>query len=79
MIGGHDLKDLNLTDVRRSIGYVGQEPVMFNDTIRKNMQLGIHQEMSEEELITALKKANAWEFIEKHEDQLDLRLGNAGG
>jgi len=52
---------------------------MFNDTIRNNMKLGNHQEMTEEQCIDALKKSNAWEFIEKHEDKLDLKLGNAGG
>lgn len=36
-IGGTNIKDINLEAYRHSIGYVGQEPVLFNDTIRENM------------------------------------------
>ena len=52
---------------------------MFNDTIRNNMTLGNTKDLPEKDIIEALKKANAWEFIEKHDDGLDLQLGNAGG
>jgi ABC-type multidrug transport system fused ATPase/permease subunit len=43
------------------------------------MMLGNPNDLKEEEIIEALKKANAWEFIEKHEDKINLHVGNAGG
>ena len=44
------------------MGYVGQEPVLFNTTIKQNMLLG-NPEATEEDIISALKKANAYDFI----------------
>ena len=39
-LDGVDLKDLNLNWLRKQIGYVGQEPVLFATTIRENLLLG---------------------------------------
>ena len=44
------------------MGYVGQEPVLFNTTIRENM-LYAKPDATDEEIIDALKAANAWQFI----------------
>jgi len=59
MIDGNDLKTLNLNQVRHQIGYVGQEPVLFNTTIRDNLRFA-KPEATEAEMIEALKNANAW-------------------
>jgi ABC-type multidrug transport system fused ATPase/permease subunit len=48
--------------MRRLIGYVGQEPVLFNATIKENM-LFAKPDATEEEIIDALKAANAYDFI----------------
>jgi ABC-type multidrug transport system fused ATPase/permease subunit len=48
--------------LRQQIGYVSQEPVLFNTTIRKNM-LFAKPTATETEIIDALKAANAWDFI----------------
>ena len=40
LIDGEDIKTLNLKDFRQLVGYVGQEPVLFNATIRENMLYG---------------------------------------
>lgn len=69
---------MNLRDFRRKVGYVGQEPVLFNSTIKENILLGCPN-ASDFEIETALKKANAWEFIQKHEQGINLHVGAAGG
>jgi len=50
LIDGDDLKSINLRNYRQQIGYVGQEPVLFNTTIRQNILLGC-PEATEEEII----------------------------
>lgn len=63
--------------MRRQIGYVGQEPVLFNTTIRKNMLMG-NPEASDDQIIEALQKANAWDFLQK-KNGLDMEVGSQGG
>lgn len=77
-VDGLDLKTINLREFRRKVGYVGQEPVLFNTTIKENIKLGC-AEATDEQIITALKKSNAYEFIQKHEEGIDLHVGAAGG
>ena len=62
LIDGTDLKTVNLRDFRQKVGYVGQEPILFNSTIKENILLGCPT-ASDEEIVSALKKSNAWEFI----------------
>jgi ABC-type multidrug transport system fused ATPase/permease subunit len=59
---------------------VGQEPVLFNTSIKENM-LFAKPDATDEEIIDALKAANAWDFIkEKMSDKLlDTQVGAAGG
>ena len=61
-VDGHNLKDLNLRNLRQKIGYVGQEPVLFNMSIKENILYG-NPDATDEEVIQALKSANAWDFI----------------
>lgn len=67
-----------MREYRQRVGYVGQEPVLFNTSIKENIKLG-SPHAKDEEIISALKKANAWEFIERHEAGIDLHVGAAGG
>lgn len=62
IVDGEDLKHLNLRSYREKIGYVGQEPVLFNMTIKENILYG-NPHATDEEVIAALKSANAWDFI----------------
>jgi ABC-type multidrug transport system fused ATPase/permease subunit len=78
LIDGKDLKTLNLREFRQKVGYVGQEPILFNSTIKQNILLGCPG-ASDEEIIAALKKSNAWEFIKEHKEGIDLHVGAAGG
>ena len=78
LIDGCNLKDYPLREFRKKVGYVGQEPVLFNTTIKENIKLG-QPGVNDEQIITALKKSNAWEFIQKHDEGINLHVGAAGG
>lgn len=58
-IGNKNIKDLSLKELWCNIGYVGQEPVLFNDSIKENLLLSFPK-AEEEELKEALKLGNAW-------------------
>ena len=68
-----------MTSFRHMIGYVSQEPVLFNTTIRENL-LFAKPDAAEDEIIDALKAANAWDFIKNKMDKgLDTSVGSGGG
>lgn len=77
-IDGVDFKEYKLNSVRQLMGYVGQEPIMFNCSIRENL-LFAQPDAKEEDMIQALKDANAWDFIDEMEDKLDTNIGGTGG
>jgi len=61
------------------MGYIGQEPVVFNTTIKENM-LFSQPDATIEEIKEALKAANAWDFIEgKMQDGIETTIGGTGG
>lgn len=55
-LDGIDLKEISLEWLRKQIGYVGQEPVLFAMTVKENLLLG-NPTASEEEIVAALKEA----------------------
>ena len=62
---GTDLRDLNLSWLRRQIGIVSQEPVLFDASIAENIRYGaLFREVSDQEVIEAAKSANIHSFIE---------------
>jgi len=61
-INGHNIKRINISKLRRKIGFVGQEPVLFSMTIEDNLRIA-NPKITKKEMIRALKKANAWEFV----------------
>lgn len=77
-IDGHDLKTIDLIWLREVIGYVGQEPVLFDTTIRENL-LFANDKATQEQLESALKKAEALEFVKKLEKGMDTNVGLGGG
>lgn len=78
-LDGVDFRKLNLQSVRRCIGYVGQEPVLFNTTIKENM-LFAKPDATKEEIVQALTDANAMSFIEEFgSDGINTQIGGAGG
>ncbi|EDK31467.1 multidrug resistance protein-like transporter family ABC domain protein (macronuclear) [Tetrahymena thermophila SB210] len=76
-VDGVNVKELDYLWFRKNVGYVGQEPVLFATTIRENLKFG-KEDATEEEMIAALKQANAWEFVKDLQNKLDTYVGNAG-
>lgn len=76
-IDGVDLREFDLPSLRRSMGIVSQDTFLFNDTIRNNIAYGCPQ-VSELDLIDAIKRANAYEFIQRLPDGLDTMIGDRG-
>ncbi|CAI2367048.1 unnamed protein product [Moneuplotes crassus] len=77
-VNGQDLKQLNLRQFRHKVGYVGQEPVLFNESIKDNM-LNAKPDATEDEIIHALKQANAMSFISKLSEGIKTNAGASGG
>ncbi len=67
----------NLTDYRNNIGIVPQEVILFGGSIRENIAYG-KAGATEQEIIDAAKKANAWEFIESFPEKMDTLVGDRG-
>jgi ABC-type multidrug transport system fused ATPase/permease subunit len=78
LIDGIPLKYLNLRDFRRQIGYVNQEPVLLNTSIKNNILLG-KPDATDEEISEALKKINAWDFVRKMPHGIEECTGFGGG
>ncbi|NMP37952.1 MAG: ABC transporter ATP-binding protein [Clostridiales bacterium] len=72
-----NIKDIDLQSFREKIGYVQQEPMMFRDTIFKNIAYS-NPEASVEEVIHAADVANAHAFIARLPDAYDTLLGERG-
>lgn len=79
-LDGINIKDINLTSLRNQIGFVSQEPILFNTTIRENL-LFAKPDATEQEIEEALKAANAWKFIHTvmKENGIDTMVGSSGG
>jgi ATP-binding cassette subfamily B (MDR/TAP) protein 1 len=77
-LDGIDLKDLDLYWLRGQIGYVGQEPVLFAASIKENLLFG-KENATNEEITVALKKAEAFDFIDKLKEKLETYVGVGGG
>ena len=77
-IDGIDVKDMKMHSLRSMIGLVTQDSILFNDSIRNNLLIGKH-DATDEELIDALKVANAYEFVKDLPQGIDTNIGDAGG
>ena len=76
-IDGTDLRRIRLHDLRKLIGYITQDAILFNDSIRNNLLLA-KPDASEEELVWAARIANAHEFILAAEQGYDTVIGDRG-
>ncbi len=76
-IDGVDLREVCLPDLRKQIGLVSQEVILFNDTVKANIAFG-RPSASEEEIIEAAKRAYAHDFIMELPDRYDTLLGERG-
>lgn len=75
-LDGHDLKGYKISSLRRMIGVVTQESILFNDTIKNNITFG--QAATDDQVMEAAKNANALEFIEALEHGFDTAIGEQG-
>lgn len=76
-IDGNDLRDYNTGDLRRLTSVVNQEIILFNATIFENVVLG-RQNTTESEVLEALKKANAYDFVMETPLGLQTIVGDNG-
>jgi ABC-type multidrug transport system fused ATPase/permease subunit len=78
-LDGHDIRKLDIKWLRSQMAYVQQEPQLFGLTIRENIMYGVHREnITQEEIETVAKEANAHEFISQFPDGYDTLVGERG-
>ncbi len=76
-IDGENIKDLTKHSLRNLMGLVTQDSILFNDSIKNNVLLG-KENATDEEIIDALKIANAWEFVKDLPNGIDSNIGDSG-
>ncbi|HRK89850.1 MAG TPA: ABC transporter ATP-binding protein [Anaerolineales bacterium] len=77
LIDGHDVRDVELTSLRRQIGIVLQTSLLFSDTIKANIAYG-RPDATDEEVFAAAKAAQAHEFIESFTKGYETIVGERG-
>jgi len=75
-IDGVDINEFDPTSYLRSLGYIGQETFIYNDSIRENIRFGL--DCTDEEIIAAAKRADAHEFIMRTDYGYDTIIGDQG-
>ena len=78
LIDGINVKDLGIHDLRRLIGNVNQEAILFNDTFKNNIKFGA-TEATDEQVAEAARIANAYDFIMQSENGFNTNIGDRGG
>nr|CAD1842579.1 unnamed protein product [Ananas comosus var. bracteatus] len=78
LLDGVEIRSLKISWLRRQMGLVGQEPVLFNDTIRANIAYGKQGNVTEEEIITVAEAANAHRFISALPQGYETNVGERG-
>lgn len=76
-VDGKEFSAMNVNNLRKQIGYVGQMPTIFNTTVRKNILLG-KPDATEAEVIAAAKAAHAHSFIMDLSYGYDTEVGPSG-
>ncbi|HMP72982.1 MAG TPA: ABC transporter ATP-binding protein [Kiritimatiellia bacterium] len=77
MINGRDVRDYTLESLRKQIGLVTQDTVLFNDTVARNIGYG-SGEVPRDAIVAAAKRANAHDFIMAMPDGYDTEIGELG-
>ncbi len=76
-VDGLGVKDISLKSLRGLMGLVTQDSILFNDTVKGNL-LVANEQATDEEIIDALKVANAWEFVETLPEGINTNIGDSG-
>ena len=77
-LGGVDIRDLKQNELHDLIGYVPQKANLFSGNIRENINYGSSKNLSDEEIIEALKIAQAWDFVQKLPEDLSEKVSQGG-
>jgi subfamily B ATP-binding cassette protein MsbA len=72
-----NIKKITQNSLRKLLGLVTQDSILFNDTVKGNL-LVAKQNASDQEIIEALKVANAWEFVENLAEGIYTNIGDSG-
>ncbi|WP_046728821.1 ABC transporter ATP-binding protein [Streptomyces humi] len=78
LLDGTDMSGLDLRTYRRFVSVVPQESILFDGTVRENVAYGMEDEADEEAVRTALRDANALEFVDQLPHGLDTVVGERG-
>lgn len=78
LMDGINIKNIDLSELRRLTGIVTQDSILFNDSVRNNLTLGI-EGISDQQIHSALATANALEFVDNLENGLETTIGDGGG
>lgn len=76
-IDGENIKDITKHSLRGLMGLVTQDSILFNDTVKNNILIG-KEGATDEQVIEALKIANAWEFVETLPKGIETNVGDSG-
>lgn len=76
-INGVDVRAIDLEQLRSHIGYVAQDPFLFDGTVEDNLRLA-RPDATEADFIAALEAAAAWEFVQRLPDGLRTMIGERG-
>ncbi len=76
-VGGVDVRKYSIKALRDNVAFVLQNNTLFSGTLRENMKWG-KEDATDEEIIWALKQAQAWEFVSKYEEGLDYWVEQGG-
>ncbi len=77
LVDGTDVRDYRIEDLRAGIGMVLQSNVLFTGTVRENLLWG-REDADDEEIIEALKSAQAWDFVSEMPQGLDTQIHQGG-
>ena len=77
LIDNHNIKAVSMHSLRDLIGLVTQDSIMFNGTIKDNIRFG-NLNATDDEVIMALKIANAYEFVQDLPDGIETNIGDSG-
>lgn len=74
---GVDIRDMNVASLRRLVGMVSQDSILFNDSVENNLKIG-KPNATEQELIQATQVANAYEFVDALPNKFQHHIGDGG-
>lgn len=77
LIDDININDITTSSLRNQLGIVTQDAILFNDSIKNNLKLG-NDDATDDEIIEALKIANAWEFVKDLPETIETNIGDSG-